>query len=502
MTNVGKRLRSSEAGDGVIANTCGVASAVCRYAARNGRSLEDSETVRLSTKAMVHELFVIGLVTLIVSSMCGTIQAQKKQSSTASPKVIACIKNGDVACISQFLETGGHANAVDEKGMPLLTTASEWKSATVVKLLLNAGADPNDGGSGETPLCRAALFGRKEIAQTLLDAGAKADVICDGDHGDSALMEAMRGAMFGAMPFELRETMFNPEELRENADSEKEAQEKVARGREILAAPADDYFDIARMLLARGADVNVIAKCDVGESALLYAAMAANVEMVKTLLVHGADVAKESPVLDVLRESEMEYRRVKFTSLPALSRQQTALLDWMESTKARREEITQLLKAAGAKESADNQEGSKEDEEDDARQVLNDVIERGDVKDFERLVAAYTKHPLGAAVLPNALRVAVIYSRVEMVKLLLERGVNPNTPSTDVGYTPLMQAASSANLELVKLLVNAGADLNSENQHGRTALDEAEMYTHGSEKQRAVVTFLKERGARNGNKKK
>jgi len=454
---------------------------------------------------MVHELFVIGLVTLIVSSMCGTIQAQKKQSSTASPKVIACIKNGDVACISQFLETGGHANAVDEKGMSLLTTASEWKSATVVKLLLNAGADPNDGGSGESPLCRAALFARKQIAQTLLDAGAKADVICDGDHGDSVLMEAMRGAMFGAMPFELRETMFNPEELRENADSEKEAQEKVARGREILAAPADDYFDIARMLLARGADVNVIAKCDVGESALLYAAMAANVEMVKTLLVHGADVAKESPVLDVLRESEMEYRRVKFTSLPALSRQQTALLDWMESTKARREEITQLLKAAGAKESADNQEeveDSKENEEDDARQALNDVIERGDVKDFERLVAAYTKHPLGAAVLPNALRVAVIYSRVEMVKLLLERGVNPNTPSTDVGYTPLMQAASSANLELVKLLIDAGSELNSEDQRGHTALDEAEMYTHSSEKSRAVVAFLKERGARNGHKKK
>jgi len=33
-----------------------------------------------------------------------------------------------------------------------------------------------------------------------------------------------------------------------------------------------------------------------------------------------------------------------------------------------------------------------------------------------------------------------------------------------------------ANLELVKLLVDAGADLNPEDQHGRTALDEAEMY--------------------------
>ena len=65
-----------------------------------------------------------------------------------------------------------------------------------------------------------------------------------------------------------------------------------------------------------------------------------------------------------------------------------------------------------------------------------------------------------------------------------------------------MQAASSANLELVKLLVNAGADLNPEDQNGRTALDEAEMYTHSSEEHRAVVAFLKERGARNGNQKK
>jgi ankyrin repeat protein len=437
--------------------------------------------------------------------MCGTIQAQKNQSSIANPKIIECIKNGDVACTSEFLATGGNANAVDEKGAPLLITASETKSATVVRLLLNAGADPNDAGSGETPLCRAALFGRKEIAQTLLDAGAKANVICDGDHGDSALMEAIRGAMFGAMPFELRETIFNPEELRESADNEKEAQEKVGQLREVLAASTDDYLDIARMLLARGVDVNVVAKCDVGESALMYAVMAANVEMVKTLLVQGADVAKESPILDMLRETEVEYRRATFTTLPALSRQQTALLDWMEKTKASREEITQLLKASGAKESASNQvevEYSKEDVEDNAREALDDVIERGDLKDFERLVAAYTKHPLGAAVLPNALRVAVIYSRVEMVKLLLERGVNPNTPSTAVGYTPLMQAASGANLELVKLLVNEGADLNPEDQHGRTALDEAEMYTHSSEEPRAVVAFLKERGAQNGKKKK
>jgi hypothetical protein len=204
--------------------------------------------VRLSTKARVTRSFVVGLLALSVSTMCGTIQAQKRQTSTASPKIIECVKNSDIACTSEFLATGGKADAVDEKGAPLLITASETKSAAVVRLLLNAGADPTDARSGETPLCRAALFGRKDIAQTLLNAGAKADVICDGDHGDSALMEAIRGAMFGEMPVELRETIFNPEEIRESADNEKEGDEKAAKLREKLAVSTDDYLEIARML--------------------------------------------------------------------------------------------------------------------------------------------------------------------------------------------------------------------------------------------------------------
>ena len=457
--------------------------------------------MRLSTK--VHGLFAVALVAL---SMTSVIQAQEKQAPTAGPKIIECIKNGDFACTSEFLSTGGKAKAVDERGSPLLIMASEMKSATVVRLLLNAGADPNDAGSGDaTPLCRAALFGRKEIAQVLLDAGAKADVICDSDHGDSALMEAIRGAMFNEWPLELREAVFNPEELRDSAENEKEGEENVAKVREILAASTDDYLEIAHMLLARGVDVNVVAKCEAGESALMYTLMAANVEMVRTLLAHGADVTKESPLIDAFREIEMEFSRAKSMRLPALSRQQAAMIDWVEKTKARREEITQLLKAAGAKESASKQkevEYSKEEAEETALEAFDDAIERGDLKDFERLVAAYANHPLGAVVLPNALRVAGIYSRVEMVKLLLERGVNPNTPSTAGGYTPLMQAASSADLELVKLLLDAGANLNYEDQDGRTALDQAEMYTHSSEEHRTVVAFLKERGAVNGKNKK
>ncbi|HEX7773519.1 MAG TPA: ankyrin repeat domain-containing protein, partial [Pyrinomonadaceae bacterium] len=119
--------------------------------------------MRLSTKARVTGSFVVGFLALSASAMYGTIQAQKRQTSTASPEIIECVKNGDVACTSEFLATGSKANAVNENGMPLLIIASETKSATVVRLLLNAGADPNDASAGETPLCRAALFGRKDI---------------------------------------------------------------------------------------------------------------------------------------------------------------------------------------------------------------------------------------------------------------------------------------------------------------------------------------------------
>jgi ankyrin repeat protein len=272
----------------------------------------------------------------------------------------------------------------------------------------------------------------------------------------------------------------------------------------VLATSSDDYLEIARLLLARGADVNVMAKCEMGESALMYAAMAANVEMVKTLLAHGADAKREPPILDLLRETETEYRRAKLTPVPVLSRQQAASINWAEQSKSRREEIVRLLKAAGAEESPRDEEDVdlRVNAKEFAQEAFHDVIERNDLKDFERLVAAYTKHPLGTEVLTQALWGAVVFARVEMVKLLLESGVNPNTQVSAINYTSLMQAASSANFEIVKLLLDAGADINAQDENGRTALDDVERYTHSSEAHRTMAAFLKERGGVNGKVKK
>jgi ankyrin repeat protein len=463
--------------------------------------------LRINRKTIGYTLLAVAL---LMFSPFGIIRAQENPAPTASSKIITCLRNGDVVCVSEFLSRGGSAKGVDEKGVPFLAIASEAKSATVVRLLLNGGADLNYAGSGagdEAPICRAAFFGRKETAQILLEAGAKASVICDADHGDSALMVALRGAMFSEMPADLKDTTLNPDQLAESADTEAEGKENVTKLREMLDTSSNDYLEIARMLLARGADVNVIAKCDVGESALMYAALGSNVEMVKTLLTHGAD-AKEQPwILDLLRETETEYRRAKLTPVPVLSRQQQAVVDWADQTRSRREEILRLLKAAGAEETPRDEEDVddlKADPKKYAREAFADVIERNDLKDFERLVAAYVKHPLGTEALTDALWPAVVDARLEMVKLLLESGVNPNAPVSvnATKYTHLMQAASSANFEIVKLLLDAGADINAQDDKGRTALDEVESYTGSSESHRKMAAFLKERGALNGKIKK
>ena len=458
--------------------------------------------MNITMKQIVCGLAAVGLLAF---SSTGLTRAQENLAPTASPKIIACLRNGDVACVSEFLNHGGKLNGVDEKGVPFLVIASEARSPTIVRLLLNGGADINGAGEGdETPICRAALFGRKETAQALLDAGAKANVICDADHGDSALMVAIRGAMFSGMPPELQDKIFNPEDLAERADTEAERKENVNRLRKMLATSGDDYLEIARMLLARGADVNVQAKCDVGESALWYAALASNVEMVRALLTHGADANREPQILDLLRELETECLQGKSIPVPLRSRQQAAMINRGEQTKSRHEEIVRLLKAAGATETQreESEVNRKVDPKEFARDAFDDVIKLNDLKEFERLVAAYLKHPLGTEALTDALWGAVVYARVEMVKLLLERGVNPNAPAGKPNFSPLIEAAGSANFEIVKLLLDAGADLNAQDETGRTALDHVEMYLSSSATHQTMADLLKSRGAINGKIKK
>jgi len=58
----------------------------------------------------------------------------------------------------------------------------------------------------------------------------------------------------------------------------------------------------------------------------------------------------------------------------------------------------------------------------------------------------------------NALHVAVLWKETEVVRMLIKEGINIDQPG-DLCHTPLHEACSSGNMEIVKILVEAGADI-------------------------------------------
>ena len=77
-----------------------------------------------------------------------------------------------------------------------------------------------------------------------------------------------------------------------------------------------------------------------------------------------------------------------------------------------------------------------------------------------------------------------------LVRLLIESGANVNAKNGD-HETALMYAASKGQVEVVELLIKNGADVNATNANGQTAMVMAAAKAHT-----AVVRMLKDTGAR------
>ena len=244
--------------------------------------------------------------------------AVSAQEPPPSERFYQAIRNDDLATLRVLVKDVG-ANAKDPSGQTPLMLAAAFGSVEAVQLLVDGGADVKAvSNSGITALHWSAGDVRK--VRLLLDRGA--DVHASSQLGRTPLLVA-------ASTNGTAETVG----LLLERGAGVNAADSIGVTPLIAAASVDDAA-VAKLLLAKGADVN--AKAEIGQSAtaLMGAAYNGNVELVRLLLARHAKL----DVASAERTGLVKNGPVQFGSVTALHM----------ATSSGRAEVVKMLLDAGA----------------------------------------------------------------------------------------------------------------------------------------------------------
>jgi ankyrin repeat protein len=361
------------------------------------------------------------------------------------PLSLACA-NGNAKLVDRLLRGAADPNAALRTGESALMTASRAGSLDIVKILLASHADVNavERVRGQTALMWAAAEGHADIVELLIRNGA--DVHARSRRGSTPLLFAARaGDLASGLALVVGGAYVNEAEpvipLPEGADSNEtlpsgnsalllaSASVNATSGFEYaLAVKPSGHEAVALFLLEKGAD---LTKTDsIGTTPLHAAVQTGKLALVKTLLAHGADPnARLTKAPPPLRGDFVAYN------------QYVGATPFWYAANARypNVDIIHALIAARA----------------DTRVAVQDGT--------TALMAA-----VGMA--QNDARLATEASAFEVVKLIVENGVNVNAVNRN-GQTALHGAARAGRNTIVRFLAEHGATLDIKDRQGRTPLD-------------------------------
>lgn len=214
----------------------------------------------------------------------GSLSVGSGGAAVAAPLVDAAM-NGDIAAVRTLLRQRSDTGAAQPDGMTALHWAVHREDAEMTTLLLRAGADVNAVNRiGATPLYLASAAGSDAMLDALLRAGANPNVPIT-EEGETALMFAARTG--------------NVEAVRVLLDHGAVVDQAQQHGQTALMwAAAEGHPGAIGLLLERGADPNASStpperqerRPPGGMTALLFAARQGHLDAVKALLDGGADL--------------------------------------------------------------------------------------------------------------------------------------------------------------------------------------------------------------------
>ena len=275
---------------------------------------------------------------------------------------------------------------------------------------------------------------------------------------------------------------------------------KIKATLKLFKAINNNDLEQVKKLIKAGADVN--AKSDIEGTPLILAVEKRNTEIVKFLLSSGADVNKKitsveciegcgSPLLNAASEGQIELVKILIkagadVNIESMDKETPIMLASINNY----EDVVKILKAAGAKDD------------------LYSAVMRGDIETVKSLIKNGEDVNKTHLVWNDALGDYEIYPSIieaikkeywEIVRELIKAGANVNIVGTD--GTPLTLVARKGNLDIirdllkngasaglnkalfeavimsnkdiVKELLNAGADVNYKNEYGKTPLSVA-----------------------------
>ena len=347
----------------------------------------------------------------------------------AGVRLVDAVKQGNTAAVKTLIAQKADVNAAEADGMTALHWAVRANDVPTVQMLLRAGAKVNTASRyGMTPLLLAAQNGDPTVVAALLKAGANANSALP--EGETALMTASRTG---------------------NVES-------------------------IKLLVETGAKIDARENWQ-GQTALMWAAAQNNAAAVKTLIDLGADKNERSKLLS-FPEFKFETSGMVVTVLPRGG--------WTPLMYAARDGAADAVRAladAKADLNASDPDGTTAlmyaiiNAHFDTAAVL---IERGadpNVADSTGTTALYSAvdmHTMGPMLSRPSPKLVDKLDSADIVRMLVAKGANVNarlkrpiigrhhTPTGDAslgeGTTPLARAAKSNDLQLMRVLLDAGAD--------------------------------------------